>query len=302
MNEQDEDGSLITEFLPKLFAKDLSHWLKTHGAHLIIFLDAYEKLTGKECGKKHSVRLFSENEDVPADWWGGVPEEFHAGIIELTGGHPYYLRKCIETYQNYQANNRVPTLKDFGKNRDDIVQATIGSLDEGGQFMAQCLCILHSWTDKLAAAAIANFNNVTYNRVKKQVARAERMNFGEVCTFDKTIDAFFFTALKNDVVCRKLFVDIRDRASGFFQEIFAAEKNPREIYGAEDKLYHHLGMWSELILRTTDAPAELMTQYAKNLASYVNRLDYATREFIVKKFSATVCVALTGTTNESLTQ
>lgn len=219
---------------------------------------------------------------------GGVPEEFHAGIIKLTGCHPYCPRKCIETYQNYQANNKVPTLADFGKNRDDIVQATIGNLDEGGQFMAQYLCILHNWTDKLAAAALANFNNVTYSRVKKQVARAARMNFGEVYTFDKTIDAFFFTALKKDVACRKLFVDIRDRANGFFQEIFAAEKNPREIYGAEDKLYHCLDMWSELVLRTTDAPAELMTQYAKNLAPYVKRLDYATREIIVKKFSAKV--------------
>lgn len=121
--------------------------------------------------------------------------------------------------------------------------------------------------------------------MKKQFARAERMNFGTVYTFDKTVDAFFFTALKNAVACRKLFVDLRDRANGFFQEIFAAEKNPREIYGSEDKLYHCLEMWSELILRTTDAPAELMTQYAKNLAHYVSRLDYATREIIVKKFS-----------------
>lgn len=67
LNEQDDDGSLITEILPKLFAKDLSHWLNTHGAHLIIFLDAYEKLTGEERGKKNTVCLFSENRDVPAD-------------------------------------------------------------------------------------------------------------------------------------------------------------------------------------------------------------------------------------------
>lgn len=66
LNEQDDDGSRMTEILPKLFAKDLSHWLNTHGAHLIIFLDAYEKLTGEEGGKKNTVRL-SENRDVPAD-------------------------------------------------------------------------------------------------------------------------------------------------------------------------------------------------------------------------------------------
>lgn len=43
----------IREILPRLFARDLSFWLKAHDTNLIIFLDAYEKLKGEEQGKKN---------------------------------------------------------------------------------------------------------------------------------------------------------------------------------------------------------------------------------------------------------
>ncbi|MBR1805991.1 MAG: hypothetical protein IJ774_06325 [Selenomonadaceae bacterium] len=79
----------------------------------------------------------------------GVAEaELRTAIIELAGGHPYYLRKCAETYKNFQLNGKVPRPEDFGKNRDEIINRLLGSLDDNGQFMTQCLCILKNWTDE----------------------------------------------------------------------------------------------------------------------------------------------------------
>ncbi|MBR3051158.1 MAG: hypothetical protein IKG61_06880, partial [Selenomonadaceae bacterium] len=333
LNERnaDESAAPLRELLPRLFAKDLSYWLTAHDTNLIIFLDAYEKLTGEERGKKNYVRLISENCDVPVDWWvgellttsrvmwviagryaineiGGVDleggtvenytvdvfdkywsrkylemngvaeEDLRTAIIDLTGGHPYYLRKCVETYKNYQLKGKVPRPADFGKNLDEIVEKTIGSLDESGQLMTQCLCILKSWTDEVAAAVIDNFNNVTYNRVKKMVARAEQLSFGEEgYTFDRTIDAFLFRSLKNSVTCRNLFINLRGRANEFFKNFFDVETD-------SDKRNYFFGMWSEIILRTTDKPAELMKFYHENFEPIGRRVEDSTVEIVVKKF------------------
>ena len=59
----------IKEFLPVLFARDLSDWLNETNSRLVIFLDTYEKLTNDERDVKEHVKLVSLNKEVPADWW-----------------------------------------------------------------------------------------------------------------------------------------------------------------------------------------------------------------------------------------
>ncbi|MBR0062144.1 MAG: tetratricopeptide repeat protein, partial [Selenomonadaceae bacterium] len=324
----------VREILPRLFAKDLSYWLDENKKTLIIFLDAYEKLTGEEQGKKKYGRLISKNRDVPVDWWvgdllnaervmwviagryqikeigeinlesrtvenytvdvfdknssnkylqlQGIEEaELHTAIINLTGGHPYYLRKCAETYKNYKDKGKVPRPSDFGKNLDDIVEKTVGSLDESGQLMTQCLCILKTWTDEVAANVITNFSNVTYKRVKKMIARSEQLSFDDETgyTFDKTIDSFLFPALKRDVTCRKLFTDIRDAANVYFKKFFA-----ETVRYYDSKQNYYFGIWSEIILRTMDAPADLMKFYYENFEPLEKRFDCSTPEIVVQKF------------------
>lgn len=328
----DESAAPLRELLPRLFTKDLSFWLTANDTNLIIFLDAYEKLTGEEQGKKKFVRLISENRDVPVDWWveelltanrvrwiiagrykieqigeleledGTVEnhivnvfdenwskkylemndvaeEDLRTAIIALTGGHPYYLRKCVETYKNYQLKGKVPRPADFGKNLDEIVEKTIGSLDENAQLMTQRLCILKSWTDEVAVNVIDNFNNVTYSRVKKMVARDEPLSFDDETsyTFDRAIDAFLFPGLKSKVIYRNLFVDLRGRANEFFKNFFDVETD-------SDKRNYFFGMWSEIILRTTDKPAELMKFYHENFEPLERGIDDSTLKVVVKKF------------------
>ena len=59
----------IKEYLPKLFAKDISIWLKKNKKYMVIFLDTYEQLTEAEKGAKRHEKLICENKDVAVDWW-----------------------------------------------------------------------------------------------------------------------------------------------------------------------------------------------------------------------------------------
>lgn len=325
------DSAYIEEFLPTLFARDLTFWLEKNKTDLIIFLDTYEKLTGEEGGNK-KVRLRSENRDVPVDWWVGellaadrvmwviagryklkkigevdlkycgqlenytvdvfdkhwankylerlgIEEaDLRQKIIDVTGGHPFYLNKCFITYDNKRGEKLQPS--DFGENQDEVIARAVGTLNEAGQFMAQNLCILGRWTDEIAAEVIDSFNNVTYKRIKNLFARADSSSLADekLYTFDRTIDAFFFPGLKSDVTCRRLFADIRTKADAYFKKFFG------KIFVSYEKRELYLGMWSDILLRTTDKPADLMTLYEENFVPLENRFDYSTWATIIQKF------------------
>lgn len=59
----------IKEYLPTLFAMDISNWLKKKRLYLVIFLDTYEQLTEDEKDTKPHEKLIYEGHDVPVDWW-----------------------------------------------------------------------------------------------------------------------------------------------------------------------------------------------------------------------------------------
>lgn len=70
--EERKDASqmdAVKEFLPELFARDLSDWLEENHTNLVIFLDTYEILTGDEKNIKLQAKLVYDNRDVPVDWW-----------------------------------------------------------------------------------------------------------------------------------------------------------------------------------------------------------------------------------------
>lgn len=59
----------IKEYLPTLFAMDISRWLNKEDFYLVIFLDTYEKLTDDEKDTKPHEKLIFEERDAPVDWW-----------------------------------------------------------------------------------------------------------------------------------------------------------------------------------------------------------------------------------------
>lgn len=65
----ESNADVIKEYLPILFARDISDWLREKNFKLIIFLDTYEILTGDEKDSIRHEKLVSLNYDVPVDWW-----------------------------------------------------------------------------------------------------------------------------------------------------------------------------------------------------------------------------------------
>ncbi len=344
----EDDPTRIREFLPTLFAQDLSFQLDENNTNLIVFLDTYELLTGEERDAKKTVRLISG--DAPVDWWvgklltvehvmwviagryepekiGGVTlsengvrknfvksypvdvfnenwsnkylkqlgvaeENLRGEIFKLTGGHPFYLHQCSITYNNMRTEGKLPSIKDFGKDYKKIIQRAVGSLDENGQYLTRCLCILNKWTDEVAATVISglNLNPNTYERLTELFAEKSSADLddGELDTysFSRTIGDFLLPGLKQNVLFAQLFTKIRDAANEFFKKFF--DENNRPYHAGNSKPEFYFGMWSDIILRTTDKPAELMTIYRENLAPIENRFDNATREAVLKKFFDTV--------------
>ena len=67
--EKEFNPEAVKEYLPTLFAKDVSYWLRENDCNLVIFLDTYEQLTADESDSKRHERLIYEGRDVPVDWW-----------------------------------------------------------------------------------------------------------------------------------------------------------------------------------------------------------------------------------------
>lgn len=67
--EFESDPDAVKEYLPTLFAKDVSYWLLENNLTLVIFLDTYEQLTGDENNSKRHEKLIYAKRDAPVDWW-----------------------------------------------------------------------------------------------------------------------------------------------------------------------------------------------------------------------------------------
>lgn len=334
LNEE-SNSAFIEEFLPTLFAQDVSFWLEKNNTDLIIFLDTYEKLTGEESGKKKTVHLISEdNERVPIDWWIGellltanrvmwviagryeineigdadlekgrvknytldpldkksaneylenlnVKEEhIREKIIEVTGGLPYYIHLCCNvTYKNKFLKGEDP---DFGENLEEVVERAIGSFDENSRALLQKLCILGRWTGDIFRAVIPDYNPNIYKRLKSILVEESFADFGDnkrekIYSFDRTISSFLLPSLKQDKDFSNYFTDIRDRANAYFEKLFSESPS-------YDESEFYFVMWSDIILRTTDSPAELMRLYEEKFAALGERFYNSTGATVLQKF------------------
>ena len=330
----------IKEFLPTLFAKDLSFWLEKNKTDLIIFLDTYEVLTDENNSNKKTVRLLSENRDVPVDWWVGelltadhvmwviagrhainrigeinlnsggqvinytveAFDEYWSNkyleklgieedairdkIIKVTGGHPFYLGQCFITYDNKRQEGEVPRLSDFGDNMEEIVERAVGSFDDNDRLILQKLCILNRWTDEIAASVISVWNPNTYKRLTKLFAKKSIMDSDDgkliVYTFDRTLDFVLFSGLKKDALFKIIFAEICSAANNYFKAFF--DKNHKNNYDSDNKETHYFNIWSNIVLRTTDAADKLMLLYEENFAPLEKHFDNSTKANVVKKF------------------
>ena len=331
-------SAYIEEFLPTLFAQDLTFWLEDNDTDLIIFLDTYELLTGEESGNQKTVRLISED-TVPVDWWIGKllaadrvmwviagrykleqigtvnlnyrgcsenysvdvldnesankylkllgieEEEIRDKIIEVTGGHPFYMGKCFVTYNNKRSRGEILRPSDFGESRDEVIKRAVGSFDEGSLPLVQKLCILGRWTSEIFREMIPHNPNI-YKRLKQILTEKSSVDLNGdkfvIYTFDRIISSFLLPGLKQDEDFATFFSDIRANANAYFKKFFAKSRDNN----GKAELYFTI--WSDIILRTTDAPADILTLYEENFLPLEERFDISTREIVIQKFLAKV--------------
>ena len=67
--ESEFNPDAVKEYLPTIFAKDISYWLRAKDLYLIVFLETYENLTGDEKESPRNEKLVYAGRNVPADWW-----------------------------------------------------------------------------------------------------------------------------------------------------------------------------------------------------------------------------------------
>ena len=211
--------------------------------------------------------------------------EIRKKIFSLTGGYPNYLKMCVNTYRKICAKNMTPTVKDFGDDREAIVNRLIGYMDESAQNMVKRLCIMGKWTDDIAQRILGILhenNNATYNRVKKLsfiFTQSGGSKSTRIICFDRSIQKILFDHLK--ATDAFLIEQTRGAVNEFFRSKFYG-KAGKKI--SEDDKVQLFKFWYEIILRTTDDANALMMQYAGNLSPLTNLFDDTFVEDAVKKF------------------
>ncbi len=335
--EKHYSAEAIKEYLPTLFAMDISYWLKQNKKYMVIFLDTYEQLTEDEKGVKRHEKLIYGNKDVPVDWWiedlllntervawviagrgevekigkditlkakkdifqlksleNNFVDEFlklaeiedsklREGIIKLTRGYPVYLAACVDTYRAIIAKSEIPTIEDFGKKRETVINRLLAYMDEGARNIVKRLCILGKWTDDFAMRTFSILhenNRDTYNRVKNLSFVSEQNE--KIFAFDRSIQKILFDhLLKNEP---ELIFQTRDAVCQFLKSAFYnvdAEEN-QNITNEDRVLFFKF--WAEIILRTTQNAEYLMKQYADNLEPVSVYLDDTVTEEVTFQF------------------
>lgn len=126
------------------------------------------------------------------------------------------------------------------------------------------------------------FNPNIYRRLKIILCEKSFADFGDgkkekIYSFDRTISSFLLPSLRQDEDFSNYFINIRDRTNAYFEKFFGENLSC-------DEAEFYFGVWSDIILRTTEKPAELMTLYEEKFDTLEERFDNSTRATTVQKF------------------
>ena len=80
------------------------------------------------------------------------------------------LRQQKKFYREIISTGKVPTVEDFGNNREIVINRLLGFMNDTTQKLVKRLCILCKWTDFVALrelSLLGENNFATYSRVQK---------------------------------------------------------------------------------------------------------------------------------------
>ena len=309
---QEKNPVALYEYLPTLFAMDVTDWLTETGNKVVIILDHYE-LTAKDdswlCGDNGLIlmmpnTLWTIAAENKLRWEGELADELEqhlmtalppedsnrflktagvdnenlrAELVELTGGYPNFLALCVDFYSEYKSkNNAEPTIDEFGRKREEVVKKIFERIsdDDAARDMTNFLCALNTWTDKLAVAVgKLTFNYFSYTTYE----RVKKFPFIQSESFrNEDLD---LTIYRFDKTIQSLSIANIDK--NLIADVkIAVDKHFKEyfagkkVFDAEEIFY--LKFWADFVVRFDDDAENLCCRYKETVSDYVATLtDYA---------------------------
>ena len=100
-----------------------------------------------------------------------VRSDLYEGLYALTKGVPLYLDLCIDRYTEITEEGREPSIADFGKDTDTLLERFIGEMDDGKRDILYMLSCMYCWNDdlikKTSAKILDNFSLSAFNTVRR---------------------------------------------------------------------------------------------------------------------------------------
>ena len=199
----------LMEYLPRLFARDLTDWLEETDSKLLVFFDTYEQLTEDENDAKKHIKLMSINRDVDADWWikdyiddnmpglvNVVPRVFwiFSGRNELTWAKELWDED--DDFQQFNLDNFSPNdskkfLEKVGITDSKIVDGIIKLTSGSPMWLKLCRDVFNAQMLKGKVPTVEDFGKKREDIVKRLFnymdSSAERM-LQYLCIFGKWTD------------------------------------------------------------------------------------------------------------------
>lgn len=245
---------------------------------------------------QHLVKALSQFDSDHFLTGAGVwSKELRDRIYQVSGGYPLYLDLCVDIYEEFVNNRgRVPTVEDFGQNRDRIVERLMKYMNDDVRLTVQCLSLLGKWTDDMARNVVAGFDANIYSVAKKfSFIQGQSVSLDEttleVYQFDRTLQKILLEAIGSDEDFAYLIDDTLSAADEYLSQRLASS-----ITFQAEAFY--LKMWAELTARLVKTADELEGRYTAIFQESVRQLlNYgqftAAEEIVAAFFTAPVTVS-----------
>jgi len=297
----------IKEYLPILFATDITHWLDKNKKYMAIFLDTYEQLTEDEKGAKRHEKLIYENKDVPVDWWienlllntdrvawviAGRGEIKNIGKITLEAENNIFRLESLE--KNFGDEFLKLAGIEDSKLREGIVNLTSGY----PIYLAACVDTYRAIIAQNETPAIEDFGEKresVINRLLAYMDENARNIVKRLCIFDRWTD---FSAMRIFTILHENNRDTYNRVKTLSfiakqsENVFAFDRSIQKI------LFDHLlKNEPELIFQTRDAAAKFFKSAFYDVDAEENQSITNEDRILFFKFWAEIILRTTKTPN-----
>lgn len=183
-------------------------------------------------------------------------------LFLLTGGYPMYLDLCVNILEHIWALGRVPTIEDFGNNREGMVSRLLRYMGNSQADLVRRLACLDNWDDALLSALFSEAQRIEF--------RSATRNLSFICLEDGVYTMHNMVQellLAGDNYCPPApKAEVWEQAETYYGKQL-------DILSPQDSQYDAVfTAFSRYGLRRRECPEELADFYQTKLKDKVDRL------------------------------